>query len=134
MKLLIQTSRDDCAIVIDSANAGAAAALLAGAYCVKADGYGEAQRWSPTSEQCKIQFVTDDRIADFSEREKRLAKELDDANSQRWKEYRSAQESGKKVSELEAQIALLKSVTVCETKPAEEALTDQPATPPTPAS
>lgn len=112
MKMLITLTRGE-GLIIDAASAGVVAQIMAQAVPCTSTGYGDSQRWSPTEDGLSIQFINDNKCGDLTALEKLLQKQAEDANSARWKESSDHSATKKRLTELEAQIELLKSVTVC---------------------
>ncbi len=128
MKMLITLTRGE-GLIIDAASAGVVAQIMSQAIPCTSNGYGESERWSPTNEGLTIKFIGDEKCADLTALEKQLQKQYEDSNSARWREQSAHADTKKKLAELEAQIALLKSVTTCTVAEPETAPVD-----PSPAS
>lgn len=114
MKMLITfPGSNNTGIIVDAQSAGVVAQILSTATPCKSEGHGESERWSPCTSGLEIRFLDDARVAPLSALEASLKAQEQKASSDRWKEYNDHQETKKKLTALEAQIELLKSVTVC---------------------
>lgn len=114
MKVLIMFPNDRGAIALPIECAAQAASLVSNGVLVEADGYNADCQWSRKKDyNLSISFVEDDKFQDITPREKRLKDEVELANSERWKQYSRAGDLEKQLAAANAQIELLKSVTVC---------------------
>lgn len=116
MKIII-TVPYSAAIVLDAEFASVAATLLTNARAVKGDGYGRDTTYGLHEEGLALSWIEDNKVTAVTDREKSLAEQLSKTQSESWKHQSAGTTKDKRIQELEAQLALLERVTVCNVVP-----------------
>jgi len=114
MKMIIEIPGLDKYIAMDAEHASYISGIIAQGQIVQCDDrWSDQKTYRTTGEVLRLAFVEDKCFSGVTERETALEKKAAASESDRWKEYRRAEDLKKERDQLAAQVELLKSVTVC---------------------
>jgi hypothetical protein len=119
--MLIELSDKGVALAVPACLAEEAARLIASARVVE-NTYNTAGRWKPSNSKVVLSFGDDDVLTELSKHEIAANEAAEKSRSDWLKAYREAEDSKKRVRELETEIATIRSLTTCTSAaPVEEA-------------